>query len=130
MVKRNLSPAQLEKVKRLRLFAQLLDEALPIPGTNYRIGLDGLIGLIPVVGDLITAALALHIITESASLGVPKTILLKMAFNVGVDLLGGAVPLAGDAFDVLWKANKKNLALLEEHLRAEGLLDDKPFIDV
>ena len=129
-MKRTLSPDQKLRLKRLRALARLLDEAMRLPGTQYRVGIDALIGLVPVVGDLVSAGLAVYIMREAARLGVSRLILLRMTANVGVDLLVGAVPVAGDLFDVVWKANKKNLALLEAHLKAEGLLDDETYIDI
>jgi hypothetical protein len=92
--------------------AQLLDTALLIPGTRFRIGLDGLLGLIPGVGDTIGAALSAYIILEAARLGFPKRTLLRMGGNVAVEALVGVVPILGDIFDIAWKANVRNLALL------------------
>jgi hypothetical protein len=104
------------RVQRLRALAHLLDTAFVLPGTSIRFGVDALLGLIPVVGDAVAAALSAFIIREARELGVPRTTLLRMAWNVGVDLCAGAVPLVGDVFDVAWKANKKNLALVLAHL--------------
>lgn len=101
---------------RLERFARLMDAALRIPGTNRRIGLDGLFGFIPGLGDGFTAILALYPILEAARLGAPTSLLLRMVGNVGVDALVGAVPLAGDVFDVLFKANLRNVELLRQHL--------------
>ena len=112
------------------MLARLLDDSLLVPGTNYRIGVDGIVGLVPVIGDAITALLAGYLISEAAKLGVPKRILAKMVFNLAVDFVGGAVPLAGDAFDLIWKANLKNLALLEKYLNSQGLLEDEGYIDI
>ena len=106
-------------VGRLRRLAHLLDDRFSIPGTRYRIGLDGLIGLVPGIGDAVTTVLALYIVLEARRLGVPVTKLGRMGLNVGVDAVLGAVPLLGDLFDVAWKANRRNLVLLLEHLEAE-----------
>jgi Domain of unknown function (DUF4112) len=106
-------------LERLRQLAHLLDDRFRIPGTTYRIGLDGLIGLVPGVGDAVTTLLALYIVLEARRLGVPLTKLGRMGLNVGVDAVLGAVPLLGDLFDVAWKANRRNLALLLDHLDAE-----------
>lgn len=103
-------------LQRLERFARLMDAALRIPGTNRRIGLDGLFGLMPGLGDSFTAILALYPILEAARLGAPTSLLLRMVGNVGVDALVGAVPLAGDVFDVLFKANIRNVELLRQHL--------------
>ena len=107
-------------VERLRRLAYLLDDRFRIPGTRYRIGLDGLVGLVPGIGDAATTLVALYIVLEARRLGVPLTKLGRMGINVGVDAVLGAVPLVGDIFDVAWKANRRNLALLLEHLDAEG----------
>lgn len=116
------------KLKQLRALAGLLDEAIVIPGTKIRVGFDSLIGLVPVVGDTLTALFSAYIIQEAAKLGAPRKLLLKMTFNLAVDVVAGSVPLAGDVFDVLWKANKKNLDLLEEFLKKK--VPQEPFIDV
>jgi hypothetical protein len=102
--------------KRLERLAWLLDNCIPIPGLNYRIGLDGIVGLIPGIGDALGAMLSSYIISESARLGAPKSILIKMAFNVAIDALLGAIPLLGDFFDFTWKANLRNVNLLHAYL--------------
>lgn len=119
---------QEEKLRELRVLAKLLDEAVTIPGTSVRVGFDSLLGLVPGVGDVLTGLLSAYIVWQASKLGVPKRILLRMVLNVGVDVLVGTVPVAGDIFDVLWKANKKNLALLEKHLNEK--LPASPVIDV
>jgi Domain of unknown function (DUF4112) len=103
-------------VARLERLAQLLDDRFRIPGTRYRIGLDGLIGLVPGIGDAVTTVLALYIVLEARRHGVPLRKLGRMGLNVGIDALVGAVPLVGDLFDVAWKANRRNLELLLDHL--------------
>lgn len=100
------------RLGRLDKLARLLDTALPIPGTRFRIGLDGLLGLIPGVGDTIGAVFSAYIILEAARLGFPKGTLLRMIGNVAVETVVGAVPILGDVFDIAWKANVRNLALL------------------
>lgn len=119
---------QEEKLRELRALAKLLDEAVTLPGTNVRVGFDSLLGLVPGVGDVLTGMLSAYIVLQASKLGVPKRILLRMVFNVGVDVLVGTVPVAGDVFDVIWKANKKNLALLEKYLNEK--LPASPVIDV
>jgi hypothetical protein len=106
--------------KRLERLAWLLDNCIPIPGLNYRIGLDGIVGLIPGIGDALGAMLSSYIISESARLGAPKSILIKMAFNVAIDALLGAIPLFGDFFDFTWKANLRNVQLLHAYLEQPG----------
>lgn len=103
------------RLRRLDKLAQLLDTALPIPGTRFRIGLDGLLGLVPGVGDTIGAVFSAYIIFEAARLGFPTGTLLRMIGNVAVETLVGAMPILGDIFDIAWKANVRNLALLRAH---------------
>lgn len=102
--------------ERLAKLAYWLDERFRIPGTHWRIGVDGLVGLIPGVGDGITTALAGYIVLEAHRLGVSKMMLMRMIYNVIIDGLVGTIPLAGDLFDIRWKANRKNINLLTEHL--------------
>src|SRR5678815_1063169 len=83
-----------------------------IPGTRYRVGLDGLLGLIPGVGDAAGALLSAYILYEAIRLGASSTVLLRMIANIGIDTVGGAIPIVGDIFDMAWKANKKNACLL------------------
>jgi hypothetical protein len=98
----------------------LLDNAIPIPGTNWKIGLDPIIGLIPGVGDVAGAVLSGYIVLEAVRAEVPSFTLARMLVNVGVDTLLGAVPALGDVFDAAWKSNTMNVALLERHLAATG----------
>jgi hypothetical protein len=107
------------RIARIDALATLLDTALVIPGTGVRFGLDALIGLFPVVGDLITTALSLFIVHEAYQLGAPGHVIARMLGNVALDGVFGAVPLIGDAFDVLWRANRRNVRLLEEWLHHE-----------
>ena len=107
------------RLQRIRSLVRMMDEAFTIPGTNFKVGMDSLIGLLPVAGDLVSAAVALYIVREAAQLGAPKWLLARMTWNVGVDAAVGAVPVAGDLFDVAWKANRKNLRLLERWLEKQ-----------
>lgn len=102
--------------RNVRVLARLLDNAIPIPGTSWKIGLDPIVGLIPGIGDLISAVLSGYIILEAARADIPTLTLAKMLGNVGIDTLFGAVPALGDVFDAAWKSNTKNVALLERHL--------------
>lgn len=102
--------------KRLDRLAWLLDNSIPIPGLNVRIGLDALIGLFPGYGDTIGALVSSYILSEAARLGAPKSVLFKMAANIAVDAVVGAVPLLGDLFDFAWKANQRNVLLIGEYL--------------
>ncbi len=101
---------------RLNRLAWILDSAIGIPGTRIRLGLDPLLGLIPGVGDLIGAAISTWILNEAAALGVPRTTLIRMSFNVGIEAIVGMIPFAGDVFDVAWKANMRNVRLLNAWL--------------
>ncbi|MGH7525139.1 MAG: DUF4112 domain-containing protein [Gemmatimonadales bacterium] len=107
---------QLQRVEHLRRLGYLLDNSIPIPGTRFRIGLDALIGLVPGVGDLVGGAFSLYIIMQSARIGVPRSLLARMGWNVAVEVVAGAVPLLGDIFDAGYKANLRNLALLQQHV--------------
>jgi hypothetical protein len=108
---------QPSRIDRLRTVARLLDNAVGIPGTRFRFGLDALIGLVPGIGDAAGAILSTFIVWQAARLGAPKSTLARMLGNIGLDAIVGQVPLLGDLFDFGWKANTKNLNLLEEHLR-------------
>ena len=104
------------RLASLRTLARALDSAVGIPGTSLRVGGDALLGLVPVVGDLAGAALSGYVVLSAARMGVSKAVLARMVGNVGLDALVGAVPLLGDFFDVGWKANTRNVALLERAL--------------
>ncbi|MEZ2248685.1 DUF4112 domain-containing protein [Microcoleus sp.] len=103
-------------LRRLRRISNLLDNAIPIPGTKYRIGLDPILGLIPGGGDLISSIFAGYVVFKSAQMGVPQETLVQMAANIVFDTVAGTVPVAGDLLDVAWKANVKNIELLDAHL--------------
>ena len=105
-----------EALERLDFLATLLDSAVLIPGTKIRFGADAIIGLVPGIGDAITTALSAWIVYEAHRLGVPRHLLVRMIGNVAIDGLFGAVPLVGDLFDVMWRANKRNMRLLRQHL--------------
>lgn len=104
-------------LKRLRTFSRILDKAITIPGTGLSIGLDPIIGLLPIGGDFLGIMLSAYIVLEAARLGAPKATLGKMVINIIVDALIGAIPMLGDLFDFAWKANDYNVKLLEEHLK-------------
>jgi hypothetical protein len=116
---RALSPGQAQRLIALRKFAQLLDSALIVPGTRYRIGLDPILGLVPGIGDLVSPLFAIGILWQAHDLGVSRVVQLRMIFNVAIDALLGAVPFIGDLFDFVWKANDKNMALLDHHAERE-----------
>ena len=102
-----------QRIARLRRFGILLDSSIPIPGTGIRFGLENVIGLVPGIGDLVGGALSLYIILEAHRMGAPGPVLARMGWNVAIDTLVGEVPILGDLFDVGFKANLRNLALLE-----------------
>jgi hypothetical protein len=101
-----------QRLARLDAVARLLDIAFILPGTNIRYGIDGIIGLIPVVGDLIATAFSLWLVREARALGAPWHITARMLGNVAIQGVVGAVPVAGDAFDVLFRANIRNVRML------------------
>ncbi|MBP0011367.1 DUF4112 domain-containing protein [Roseofilum sp. Belize Diploria] len=105
------------RIQCLRRLSQLLDNALPIPGLNYRVGIDPIIGLIPGGGDMVSGILSAYIVLEATRFGLPKETLGRMVINVLIDTLTGIVPILGDLFDLTWKANAMNVELLEEHLQ-------------
>ena len=102
--------------RRIEAMEAVLEGMFVIPGTNRRVGLDSLVGLIPVVGDLATAAMGAWIVWEARNLGMSKWQLTRMAANVGFDTVVGAIPFAGDVFDFLFKSNTKNLRIIRRHL--------------
>jgi hypothetical protein len=104
------------QVERLKLLTRLLDNAFQIPGTQFRIGLDAIVGIIPGIGDAIGAVFSAFIVFQAARLGVSRATLARMMGNVVLDTVIGEIPLLGDLFDAGWKANTKNMALLEAHL--------------
>ena len=109
--------AELARIeRRLGRLANALDSAWGIPGTRFRFGADSLLGLIPGVGDVAALGLSAYLIMEARRLGAPPATLRRMAMNVGVDAAVGAVPVLGDLFDVVFKANRRNMALLSEHI--------------
>jgi hypothetical protein len=104
------------RLTRLRRMAWLIDGAFKLPGTRFRFGLNSVIGLLPVGGDAILGLLSLYIIYEAARLGIPKPKLARMAANVGIEVVGGSVPIIGDLFDMALKANLRNLKIIEDHM--------------
>jgi hypothetical protein len=114
------SASRAERIARIDRLATLLDTRFAIPFTKIRFGADSLIGLAPGVGDAITTALALYIVYEAHRLGAPKTLLARMLGNVAIDGAVGIVPVAGDLFDVMFRANRRNVRILREHLDRAG----------
>ena len=108
---------QAATLKRIRALSHLLDNAIAIPGLGYRIGLDPILGLLPGGGDLFSGLLSAYIVIEAARLGAPAASLTRMVFNILLEVLVGTAPMVGDLFDAAWKANAKNMALLETHMQ-------------
>ena len=113
-------PTRADSLARITALTRLLDSAFVIPGTTRRIGLDSIIGLVPGIGDAVSTALASYIIWEARQLGLPRWKVARMIGNVAVDTTVGAIPLVGDLFDVAFKANRRNIRILREHLERTG----------
>lgn len=108
--------SQAATLKRLRQLSRLLDRFIAIPGTPIAVGLDPIIGFIPVGGDVLGLILSCYIVLEAVRLGVPKKIINKMIFNIIIDSLVGSIPILGDIFDFAWTANEYNIKLIESYL--------------
>ena len=102
--------------RRIEAMEKLLENSFTIPGVNYRIGLDSIAGLVPVVGDFVTAAMGMWLVWEAKNLGLPKWKLWRMTGTVAFDTAVGAIPLVGDAFDFLFRSNSRNLKIVKRHL--------------
>lgn len=109
---------RLTTLNRIRKLSRLMDTAIGIPGTKFRIGLDPIIGLIPGAGDLISTSFSAYIIYLATRFGIPSKDLQRMILNIGLEAVVGTVPLVGDLFDAYYKSNIRNLAILEKHLQA------------
>ena len=103
-------------LQRLRGLSRILDNAIAIPGIGYRVGLDPLIGLLPGGGDLMAGLISIYVVVEAARLGVPAATLGRMGLNILTEVILGTIPMVGDIFDVVWKANARNVSLLERHI--------------
>lgn len=134
---KSIPSRSINKLARLRSISKLLDNAIAIPGTKFRFGLDPILGLLPGGGDTITGGISAYIVVEAARMGVPREILGKMVGNILIDSFAGTIPVIGDLFDVGWKSNAKNIELLEKHLdltefdegnRPNPTLSDRLFI--
>ena len=108
---------RLAALNRIRRFSRFMDTAFRIPGTPFRFGWDPILGLLPGAGDLITAGISAYLILTAARFKLPRGVLGWMIFNVALEAVVGAIPLVGDLFDAYYKANIRNLALLEKHLQ-------------
>jgi len=110
-----------ESVARLEALGRLMDGAFVLPGTNIRLGLDAIIGLVPVAGDVISGLVSSYLIWEARQLGAPRWLIARMMANTLLDTTVGAIPVVGDAFDLVFRANMKNMALLRRHMAKRGL---------
>lgn len=108
--------ARTDEVARVGQVVRWLDDAVRIPGTKFGIGLDAVVGfLLPGIGDAITGGVSLSLLVTAIRRGVPTIVVLRMFLNIAVDVLGGLIPVIGDAFDLVWRSNVRNLELLERH---------------
>jgi hypothetical protein len=108
-----------DRMAQLDALATLMDTAFTIPGTNIRFGIDALIGLVPGIGDVITTAMSAWLIHQARQLGAPKHLIARMIGNTALDGVVGIVPFLGDAFDVMFRANRRNMKLLRDWLDRE-----------
>ncbi len=108
--------AQASSIRRLRRFSYLLDDVIRIPGTPFRFGIDPLLDVLPIGGDFLGTALSIYIVVEASRLGAPRATLVQMVSNILLDTVISTVPVLGTVVDATWKANSKNLKLLEEQL--------------
>lgn len=119
-VERFADPAVAASVARIEALSRVMDSMFEIPGTKVRVGVDAFIGLVPILGDLVSQLISSYIIWEARQLGVSRFTLARMIGNTLIDAAVGIIPFAGDAFDVMFRANMKNLALLKAHLERHG----------
>lgn len=107
----------MRRFEAFRRWAELLDASFGIPGTSIRFGLDAIVGLVPGFGDVFAGLFSVALVFQAVHFGVPKVVLVRMVFNVLVDVVVGAIPVLGDLFDIGWKANLRNVALLDRFVR-------------
>lgn len=105
-----------QELRRLERLGAVMDSLFRVPGTSFRIGLDGIIGLVPGIGDAAGAAVALYLVYAARRIGAPRRLIGRMLTNILIDTVFGAVPVMGDLFDFAWKANRRNMRLLRRHL--------------
>ena len=117
-VARDAASAQL----RIDFLERILERAIVIPGLNRGIGLDSVIGFVPLAGDFIAGAMGLYLVWEAHNLGMPRRTLARMLVNVGFDTVLGSVPVIGDVFDLLFRSNTRNLRLVKRHLGKQNRL--------
>lgn len=118
-----------ESLLRLESLARVMDSAIQIPGTKVVMGLDALLGIVPVAGDFISGLISSYLIWEARQLGAPRWLIARMSANTALDTLLGSIPIVGDVFDVAYKSNVKNMRLLRRHLERNGLAGGGKTID-
>lgn len=111
-----LTPDQRAIVQRTRYIARFLDNSVGVPGTSYRFGADTILGFVPVIGDTLASLLSLYIVFEAMQAGVSRRTIVRMCLNIVLDVTVGSIPLIGTLFDAVWKANERNVLLLERQL--------------
>jgi hypothetical protein len=109
-------PDRSRALAEVETLAWLLDNSIPVPGTGRRFGIDAIVGLVPVVGDVISAGMGLFVVWRASRLGLPRIVVARMLATSALDLIVGSIPLIGDAFDLWFKANSRNMGLLRRHL--------------
>jgi len=109
-------PARADAVRRMELMAKILDNAFLIPGTNQRVGIDAIIGLIPGLGDVATTLLSSYVIWEARNLGVSRVAIGRMLTNLAIHATVGAIPIVGDIFDAFFRVNQRNMRIVRAHL--------------
>jgi hypothetical protein len=116
-----------QRLRRIALITKLTDTAVTMPGTDVKIGLDAVVGAVPIAGDLVMGAVALVLINDARHLGVPKADLARMLRNTALDTAIGAIPFIGDLFDIVYRSNERNLLLIEKHVgRIDAAMMDIP----
>jgi hypothetical protein len=110
-----IDPRHARQMEALRAWARLLDSQFPVPGTRFRFGLDPLVGLIPVLGDIATPLFSALVVVQALRMRIPKVVQARMLLNVAIDMAVGAFPVVGDLFDFAWQSNQMNMRLLERH---------------
>ncbi len=113
------SEATAKQLERLQKLSKLLDNQYRIPGTPIRFGWDAILGLVPIAGDVVGFALSAWLVQQAIRAGAPRFLIVEMLGNLGIELVGGSIPVIGDAFDIYWKSNIKNIELLEQYLLKE-----------
>ncbi|MCG7198796.1 DUF4112 domain-containing protein [Marinobacter pelagius] len=126
MTQQSTEARQRDTLRRLEKFSRLTDNSIGIPFTRFRIGLDAIIGLVPGVGDLAGVVLSAYVLIEAQRVGASRAVKLRMLRNIGIDFLGGLLPVAGDAFDAIYKANTRNTLLLKRYLEEQLAVEPPP----